>query len=56
MICYKDTTWCVSPNCQDKCGRKLKDSDREAAKRWWGGDGAPIAVREFCNEQGELKK
>lgn len=47
MICYKDMTFCVSPNCQ--CGRKLTPEIIEDAKRWWGGDGAPIATARFCD-------
>ena len=50
MICYRDTTFCISPNCQNACGRKLTESVRENARKWWGGDGAPIAVGYFCGE------
>ena len=46
MICYRDTTFCISPNCT--CGRTLTDEIKEAAKKWWGGDGAPIAVAYYC--------
>lgn len=53
MICYRDTTFCVSPNCQNKCGRKLTPEIQAAARRWWGGEDAPIAVAYFCGEPEE---
>jgi hypothetical protein len=52
-MCYRDRTFCVSPNCQNKCGSKLTDEIREAARQWWGGEDAPIAVAEICDEHGE---
>jgi hypothetical protein len=54
MICYRDMTFCVSPACANKCGRKLTDEVRAAAKRWWKGDGAPISMAEYCDENGEV--
>lgn len=59
VICFRDRTYCGSPNCQNKCGRKLTDADKEAAKKWWlnvtngEDDGAPIAYMNFCDEDGE---
>jgi hypothetical protein len=50
MICYLDRTFCVSPNCENKCGRKLTDEIRQAARVWWGSDNAPIAMGWFCGE------
>jgi hypothetical protein len=56
-MCYKDMTFCASPNCQNKCGRKLTKEVQEGAKRWWGSDDAPIAISYFCDDNGEpLKK
>jgi hypothetical protein len=51
MMCYKDTTFCVSPNCT--CSRKLTKKIIEEANEWWekgGGEKgeAPIAVGYFC--------
>lgn len=54
MISYKDMTFCASPNCKDKCGRRLTEEVRAAAKRWWGGDDAPICVSHFCDDEGEV--
>lgn len=48
MICYRDMTFCVSPDCTNECGRKLTPEIQEAAKKWWGGDDAPIAMSCFC--------
>ncbi len=48
MICYRDMTFCVSPDCTNKCGRKLTAEIKEAAIRWWGDDTVPIAMGCFC--------
>ena len=53
MICYKDTTFCCSKNCKNKCGRKFTKEIQQGAEKWWGGEGAPIAFSEFCDENGE---
>lgn len=49
MLCYRDTTFCVSENC--KCGRKLTPEIIAAAERWWGKPGAPIAKANFCDTE-----
>ena len=48
MMCYRDSTFCVSPECTNECGRKLTPEIKKAAKEWWGGEGAPIAMGVFC--------
>lgn len=53
MICYKDMTFCVSPNCTNKCGRKLTEEIKKEAEKWWGGPDAPICVSYFCGESDE---
>ena len=47
MICFRDMTFCehwldcaLAPNCR----RPLTDEVKQAADRWWGKPGAPIAV------------
>jgi len=52
VIHYKDMAFCVSPGCRNKCGRKLTDEVRAAAKRW-GGEDAPISMVLFCDDDGE---
>lgn len=56
MICYRDMTFCVSPHCKNKCGRKLTGEIVAAARRWWGGPDAPIATAKFCDANGEPLK
>ncbi len=56
MICYLDRTFCSSPNCENKCGRKLTEEIIEGAKKWWGSDDAPIAMSNFCGETDEIQK
>ena len=54
MICYRDRTFCSSKNCKDKCGRKLTQQVQEGAEKWWGNENAPIAVSEYCDEDGKV--
>ena len=63
MICYKDMTFCISPNCENKCGRKLTREIQAAAELWWNPENkleeagqAPIAVAYFCGNQEETKE
>lgn len=50
MICFMDTTYCVSPHCKNDCGRQLTKEIENAAEKWWGKKGAPIAMGYFCGE------
>ena len=50
---YEDRTFCISPNCEDKCGRKLTQEIKEAAYKWWGDKGAPISVGYFCGNNAQ---
>lgn len=54
MVCYLDTTFCCSPDCVGKCGRRLSPEVLEAAKVWWGDDDPPIAVACFCGPRKAL--
>jgi hypothetical protein len=54
MICYKDTTYCASPNCRNECGRQFTKEDRKNAIKWWGSEDFPIAMAEFCDDKGNL--
>lgn len=51
MICYKDMTFCVSKDCTNECGVKLTKEIIEAANKWWGKEGAPIAMSAFCGDE-----
>ncbi len=47
MICYKDKTFCpFYKNCKsgNNCIDALTPAVESAARRWWGGDGAPISM------------
>jgi hypothetical protein len=45
MMCFRDTTYCPGDGCVkfDSCPRALTPAVLDEAKRWWGGDDAPIA-------------
>lgn len=49
MICFLDKTFCGSKNCDGSCGRQWTKELEERAKKWWGGDGAPVAFSNFCD-------
>ena len=52
MICFRDTTFCNSPVCEGKCGRRwTKELELQAIK--WGGPDAPVAFSDFCSPQQE---
>ena len=47
MLCYRDKTFCASPNCVNACGRKMTEQERaEAEKLGW-----PVAYANFCVEE-----
>lgn len=54
MICFKDRTFCCSPNCQNKCGRQWTEELRKQAEEWWGGPDAPVAFSYFCGELNDV--
>jgi hypothetical protein len=58
MICYRDMTFCGSPTCIGKCGRKWTGEHLIAANKWWAtfnrpDEPPPIAFGYFCDENGE---
>lgn len=52
MICFMDKTFCSSPGCQGKCGRKMTSEQRKDADKTW----LPIMYSDFCDENGEVKQ
>lgn len=33
MICFRDRTWCASPDCKGECGRKMSPEIKAEAKK-----------------------
>lgn len=52
MICFRDRTYCASPNCVNLCGRQLTPEVREAAES----AGMMVAVGYFCGEPERVKE
>lgn len=53
MICYKDMTFCTAACKKHSCRRYLSAEVLEGAKKWWGGEDAPVAMSDFsetCKE------
>lgn len=48
MICFRDMTFCNAPCANVDCRRRLTDAVIADARRWWGKEGAPIAVANFA--------
>ena len=48
MMCYRDMTFCINPNCTCDPRRRLTREIEAAAERWWGGPGAPLCVADLC--------
>lgn len=46
MICFKDTTFCMSPNCTGKCGRQWTPELERQAKE----ADMLVAFSYFCGE------
>lgn len=44
MICFRDRTWCSSPDCKGECGRKMTPEIREEARR----NPLPVSWGNFC--------
>ena len=56
MLCFRDRTFC-SANCDTSpCDRKLTKEVVNAASRWWGKEGAPIAKSDFSRNCEEYKE
>ena len=54
MICYRDMTFCCAKVHKPECTRQFTEEDAAKAEKWWGGKGAPIAWKNFC--EGEDKE
>ena len=49
MMGFRDMTFCCALCDNEDCHRKLTDKVRDDAVKWWGDDGAPIAICDFSN-------
>jgi len=50
---YKDKTYCASPNCKNKCGRKMSDEETRECKR---SKFSYVSMMYFCDDKGEVIK
>lgn len=49
MICYRDMTFCNhGDGCKCAEWRRYTPQVADKARRWWGGDGAPICLADLC--------
>ena len=47
MLCYRDMTFCnhyTDCSKKDTCDRPFTPQVKKDAEKWWGDDGAPIAM------------
>lgn len=47
MICFRDMAFCSAPCLTVECRRNFTAETREAARKWWGSDDAPVAFSDF---------
>ena len=47
MVCYMDQWFCNKDSCDNwgTCDRALTEEVQQKADKWWGKEGAPIAIR-----------
>jgi hypothetical protein len=50
MMCFKDKTFCGSPTCKNKCGRKMTKEEREHLSK----SDLLVSFALFCDKDGEL--
>lgn len=57
MFCFKDRSYCCSPDCENECGRKMTDEEKQQLKKlnekWKKTDpdfDYPVAYGYFCGE------
>lgn len=55
MICFRDMTFCIHPDCTCDPERQLTDEVREAARKWWGSDDAPISMGYICKPKEDVR-
>jgi hypothetical protein len=46
-MCYKDKTFCASPNCKNECGRKMTEDEKITLQKNW----APVNYGYFCGDK-----
>lgn len=49
---YKDRTFCGSPHCENKCGRKMTELEMAKQKAFFAAQGfsIPVSYSYFCGE------
>lgn len=50
-MCFNDRTYCASPDCENKCGRKMTIVEEQEAVQ----SGLPVSYGYFCGELKEEK-
>lgn len=57
MFCYRDTTFCASKDCKNKCGRKWTAKTQEEYDAFCSRTkfNMPVAWANFCEKKNEHK-
>lgn len=50
---YLDKTFCASPNCQNECGRKMTDEQKEKLSR---SNAQFVSYGYFCHQENDTVK
>ena len=56
--CYRDKTYCASPNCKNECGRKMSELEQAQQKAFFAAQGytLPVSYGYFCGEPEKAKE
>jgi len=58
MICFRVRSFCSAfpEACGNaSCARAFTDAPSEAARKWWGSDGAPVMFSDFSDGCTDIK-
>ncbi len=54
MMCFRDMAFCDSDCSNVACRRNFSPAQKDAAHKWWGKEGAPVAFdnsfRDGCDD------
>lgn len=52
MLCFRDTTFCMSKSCNNKCGRKMTEEQKEEYRN---NNAFPISWGLFCEDESAIE-
>jgi hypothetical protein len=50
IMSFRGMTFCRADCANKECHRQFDAEQKEAANKWWGGDGAPVAFGDMSSQ------